>query len=302
MRRLPELERLTPITQDTVLSIGELLKDGYKPNEIAVSLKLPPDFVAQRIEQLRREIEDYNKGILALGDDEYEVLKASIAEVGVHSPVLVGDHMLIDGRGRCHAANALGFTEIPASRIVGLTEQQEYDLRITLNLARRHLSREQKQALVRHELNRDPLRSDRLVGVLCGVHHSTVGSIRERLQEEEIAHGAIESVSDSDLDAYNDRKAALNPRVANLASSPAEEMSRRLGRDGKVRSSTPRPQLPPPPVPDPRDSQESTLISDPELGELMGYVRCPHGTNLRLHFYKKRSSFVLVEEPRYPDA
>ncbi len=298
------MERLTPMTQDTVLSIGAMMEEGYKESEIAVSLRLPLDFVKQRLDQLRREIEDYNKGILALSEVEYTILKESISEVGIHSPIIIGDHMMIDGRGRCHAARALGFTEVPVSRVIGLTEQQEYDLRITLNVARRHLSREQKQALVRHELDRDSGRSDRMVSVLCGVDHKTVGSIRERIREEELALGEpAAEVTDDDLDEFSERKVALNKPLGNfpkgsVSTTPDTEVRR--GSDGRrfevpiSRSSTP---TPPPPIP-PKEVQEWTTVNDPLLGDLLCYLRCPHGQKLRLHSYNQRRGYILVEEPR----
>src|SRR5579859_575510 len=178
MRRLPPLEELSPITQDTVLSIGEMMKEGYKPTEIAASLRLPLDFVSQRLEQLRREIEEYEAGPLALSEQEKETLRLSIEEVGIHTPIILGDHSLIDGFERYNIAKDLGLTGVKVSYISGLTEQQEYDLRITLNVARRQMNRDQKTRLVEHELDRDWSRSDRLIGTLCAVDHKTVGSIR----------------------------------------------------------------------------------------------------------------------------
>jgi hypothetical protein len=54
-----------------------------------------------------------------------------------------------------------------------------------LNLARRHLSQEQKRGLIADELRADPERSNRQVAEGLGVSHVTVGGVRGDLETTE---------------------------------------------------------------------------------------------------------------------
>ena len=114
-----------------------------------------------------------------LAEAEYGALKASIAAGydPAHPVVLDENGTVLDGHHRQQACAELGITA-PAVVLPGLTEDQKHDYAVRANLACRHLSQEQKRDLIRAELDRDPARSDREIGRLCGVDHKTVGAVR----------------------------------------------------------------------------------------------------------------------------
>lgn len=113
-----------------------------------------------------------------LTDEEYAALKADIAEHGVRVPVDVDeDGVLLDGHHRKRAADELGIP-LPTRAVTGLDEDGKHEHATAVNVQRRQLSREQKRDLIRHELQRDPSRSDRAIAHLLGVSHHTVGAMR----------------------------------------------------------------------------------------------------------------------------
>ncbi len=135
--------------------------------------------------ELKTELQLQSSPLLPLSDEEFEALKTSIKKDGVRVPVILGEHMLIDGRHRWRACAELGLREIPTIFLPGLSAREEHEIAITVNAIRRHLNREQKQSLVRAELMRDVeldvKRSDVQIAVLCGVSHPTVRAIRDKM-------------------------------------------------------------------------------------------------------------------------
>jgi hypothetical protein len=84
-----------------------------------------------------------------LTDEEYEALKADIAERGVQVPVEYDeDGNILDGYHRVRACQELGITDWPKVVRRGLTEEQKIEHALALNLHRRHLTREQRRELV----------------------------------------------------------------------------------------------------------------------------------------------------------
>jgi ParB-like chromosome segregation protein Spo0J len=119
----------------------------------------------------------------ALAPEEYNALKADIAEHGVQVPVVVDeDGNVLDGHNRVRTCNELGITDYPRIVRSGLSEQEKRDLARSLNLQRRHLSGEQKRQVVADQLRETPARSDRAIGRLLGVDHVTVATVRRQLQ------------------------------------------------------------------------------------------------------------------------
>lgn len=75
-----------------------------------------------------------------LSDEEYRVLKASIAAMGIKTPVeLDEDKKILDGIHRCKIATELGI-DVPVNVNSGLTDDQKLELALGLNLYRRHLT------------------------------------------------------------------------------------------------------------------------------------------------------------------
>lgn len=116
-------------------------------------------------------------------------LTASIHEHGVMVPVLVDeDGDVIDGHHRQKIADHLGI-DYPVEVRAGLTHEQKLDLALRLNIARRHLTREQKRELIAASLKADPELSDRQHAERTGADHKTVGSQRVELEGRgEIPH------------------------------------------------------------------------------------------------------------------
>lgn len=116
-----------------------------------------------------------------LSTDDYAALLDSIRENGILVPVeLDQDGNVIDGHHRLRAAAELGITDVPTVvREYADDEARRRRARV-LNLARRHLTREQRRQLIAKELAADPSRSDREIGRLLGVDHKTVGSTRRQ--------------------------------------------------------------------------------------------------------------------------
>ncbi|HEY2205135.1 MAG TPA: ParB N-terminal domain-containing protein [Pseudonocardia sp.] len=119
-----------------------------------------------------------------LTDEEYAALESDIAERGVLVPVVRDQHgNLLDGHHRVEIATKLGLHYRTDTVEVGDDEDARRRARC-YNLARRHLSRQQKRQLIADEVNADPTRSDRAIGRLLGVDHKTVGSVRRELGGE----------------------------------------------------------------------------------------------------------------------
>ena len=116
-----------------------------------------------------------------LSPEEYAALRDSIETYGVLVPVDVDENgSILDGHHRSRICGELGITP-PVTVHAGLTEDQKRDYALRVDLTRRHLTSAQKRDLIRAELDRDPSRSDREIGRLCGVDHKTVGAVRAGL-------------------------------------------------------------------------------------------------------------------------
>src|SRR5690606_33236568 len=84
-----------------------------------------------------------------LSAEEYEALKADIAQRGVQVPVEYDeDGNILDGYHRVRACRELGLDDWPRVVRRGLTEEQKVEHALALNLHRRHLTREQRRELV----------------------------------------------------------------------------------------------------------------------------------------------------------
>jgi hypothetical protein len=135
-----------------------------------------------------------------LAEPEYDALKASIAAgYDPARPIVVDENgAILDGHHRHQVCAELGITP-PTVTLPGLTEDQKHDYAMRANLAQRHLNQLQKRELIRAELDRNPDRSDREIGRLCGVDHKTVGAVRRG----EIPHpGQGQAITDAEAIAW----------------------------------------------------------------------------------------------------
>lgn len=85
----------------------------------------------------------------AMGEAEYQELKADIAKNGLRQPILVYRNQVIDGRERLRACNELGIP--PQYKTVDVTEKTVAEYIVSMNLKRRHLNDSQR-AMVANSL------------------------------------------------------------------------------------------------------------------------------------------------------
>ncbi|MCE9553246.1 MAG: hypothetical protein K8T91_07700 [Planctomycetes bacterium] len=120
-----------------------------------------------------------------LSYEDFTALHDSIAVSGVLVPIIVDSdgplRKIIDGNYRKRIADELDY---PCPELVqgDLTEEEKRTMARALNLARRHLTTEQKRKLVAQQLVETPDRSNRWIGKQLGVHHATVSSVRGELE------------------------------------------------------------------------------------------------------------------------
>jgi len=133
------------------------------------------------------ELTDEYQVMPSLDEEEYNALKADIAENGVQESIhLDEDGNVIDGHHRLKVCNELDIPteEIPIQRHSGLSDDDKRSLAWRLNMQRRHLDHGQKKELVKERL--DQLiesgidRTDEEIADELGVSQQHVSDIRKR--------------------------------------------------------------------------------------------------------------------------
>ncbi len=137
-----------------------------------------------------------------LSAEQCDALKADIALRGIVVPIVVDQHgWILDGHNRVRISEDLAI-ECPREIHHVVDDDEAADLAVTLNCARRHLSREQTRQVIAGEIARRPDDSDRAIARRVGCDHKTVGSVRSG----EVPHSPV---SDLDTDAnVMDRESA----------------------------------------------------------------------------------------------
>ena len=124
-----------------------------------------------------------------LTPEEYTALEASILEHGILSPVITDEAgVILDGHHRSKIASEHGIS-CPKQIVYGKTDTEKRTMALSLNLDRRHLSREQKRALVAESVKADPKLTDREHARRTGTSHPTVATVRADLEKR----GDVES-------------------------------------------------------------------------------------------------------------
>jgi len=128
-----------------------------------------------------------------LADDEFAALKADIAERGVLVPVEYDEHgNILDGHHRVRACRELGIKDWPTVTRGGMDDEAKAEHVLTLNLSRRHLTREQRRELVKR------LRVDRgwqleRIAERLGVSVATVHRDTTTFADEKVPPSAVSS-------------------------------------------------------------------------------------------------------------
>lgn len=135
-----------------------------------------------------------------LSADEFAALEADIVENGVRVPITVAeDGRIVDGHHRDEIARRHGLhcPRVTASGDDGVLR----GLAFSLNVNRRHLSREQKRALIAESLRADPILRDNDHAKRVGASPHTVKSVRESEgipTPDEVIAAEIEASGDND--------------------------------------------------------------------------------------------------------
>jgi ParB-like chromosome segregation protein Spo0J len=181
-----------------------------------------------------------------LTDEERADLTESIKKFGVRQAVTVDEHnIILDGHHRAMVAAQLG-VQYPIEVVTDLSDQDKRRMVRQLNLARRHLTRKQKEDIIAAALRDEPQKSDRQHAADLGVSHPTVGKVREKLE----ASGDVEKVS-----TRTDTKGRSQPRTRK--SRDVEKSSTSSGR----RRGKPWTGAPPEPQ-SPEDKMVEAMVAD----------------------------------------
>ena len=118
-----------------------------------------------------------------LTPEEYAELKADIAERGVMIPIEYDElGNVLDGYHRLKICEELGIKDYPRVIRAGMTEAEKLTHARKLNIARRHLTSEQKRELIREQLKETPEKSNVQIAKALGVTDKTVATQREYLE------------------------------------------------------------------------------------------------------------------------
>ena len=116
--------------------------------------------------------------------EEYSELKNDILERGVMIPIEFDEFgQVLDGHHRLKICQELGIKDYPKVIRAGMSESEKLTHARKLNIARRHLTSEQKRGLIREQLKETPEKSDRQIAQALGVSHPTVAAQRRELEE-----------------------------------------------------------------------------------------------------------------------
>ena len=111
-----------------------------------------------------------------LTEDQLDALRADIEAHGVRVPVVKDQHgRILDGNNRAAIADELGI-EYPIEVVQVADDDEAHDIAVSLNCARRHLTREQVRELIVTEHERRPDDSDRAIARRVGCSPSTVAA------------------------------------------------------------------------------------------------------------------------------
>jgi hypothetical protein len=163
-----------------------------------------------------------------LESDLCDRLRDDILRRGILVPILQAeDGEVLDGKLRLEIAQE---HDLFCPRIIvgKLSPAERADLRLCVNLYRRHLNQAQVRHLVEWALRQEPEASDRRVGQQCGVDHKTVGAARKRLESV----GEIPQYDSRTTSNGKHYPSARKPVVFTNSDSQAREASRLLDELG----------------------------------------------------------------------
>lgn len=118
-----------------------------------------------------------------LSADDREALRDSIRRHGVLVPVEYDEAgAILDGHNRVEICEELGIIDWPRFVRKGMGEEEKRGYAREINISRRHLSSEQKRAVIAEQLRDTPSLSSRAIAARLGVDDKTVSVVRARMQ------------------------------------------------------------------------------------------------------------------------
>ena len=167
--------------------------------------------------------------------EEYAELKADISQRGVMIPIEYDEagHVL-DGYHRLQICRELGIKDFPKVIRAGMTEAEKLTHARKLNIARRHLTQEQKRTLIREQLKATPEQSDRQIAKVLGVSQPTVSAQRKELEEIGDVKKFITSTDTLGREQPRKRKtvSVFNPTKREERAMKKPEVVERMQEDG----------------------------------------------------------------------
>jgi len=128
-------------------------------------------------------------------------LRDDIAERGILLPVIIDQHgRILDGHHR-HTVQ---------------DDEDGRQIALTLNLSRRHLSREQRRDLIAAEITARPGDSDRALARRFSCSHRTVAAVRQQQQVDNLSTPAV---TEADVTAARERTGRIREGLTSLCES-----------------------------------------------------------------------------------
>jgi hypothetical protein len=171
-----------------------------------------------------------------MSETEFEDLKDDIEKNGLQAPIVLYQDQLLDGRHRLDALEQLGLLWLCGEGRIdwmgrrshdcwnlvlnlgnGSNPPDPYDLVLSLNIHRRHLTAEQKRDLIAKVLKAKPEQSNRQIAKQTNTSPTTVGKIREEAE----AAGDVSKL-DTRTDTKGRKQASAKPKKS-TAPSPRPE-------------------------------------------------------------------------------
>ncbi len=158
------------------------------------------------------------QALMPMEPEDLERLRNDIRKNGIRDHLKIytdrktGLDLVLGGWNRLQIALELGTAEIKCDIYEGSAAERR-QLVVDDNLSRRHLSAEQKRALIRYFLKQEPGTSARTVAKKTGTDHKTASRVRDdMLSRGEIPH--VEKVTDTRGRQQPVKKAAQKPEPA----------------------------------------------------------------------------------------
>ena len=164
---------------------------------------------------------------------EFDELVADIKAHGLREDIVLYDGMILDGRNRCRACLAAGWTWDAIDQVcsdlgdMGLIHDPAAYV-ISANIHRRPLTAEQKRELVEKLLKATPEKPDRQIAKIAKVSPTTVGTKRAKMEKT----GDV-----SKLDTRQDtkgRKQPANKKPAKVVALPAKVQRELDAKDAHI--------------------------------------------------------------------